>query len=91
MACGKPTIATRVPGSGMDWVVEEGRTGWMVDPGDRRALARLLQRLVSERSRLAEYGAEARRRFDQRFRIEAVADRVEAVYRETARGGELRR
>lgn len=84
MACGKPTIATRVPGSGMDWVVEEGRTGWMVDPGDRRALARLLQGLVSERSRLADYGAEARRRFNQRFRIEAVAERIEAVYRETA-------
>jgi rhamnosyl/mannosyltransferase len=82
MASGKPVIATRVPGSGMDWVVEEGRTGWMVDPGHERALGRLLQQLVSNRSRLEDYGAEARRRFEQRFRIDAVAEQVVSVYRE---------
>ena len=69
MASGKPVIGTRVPGSGMDWVVEEGRTGWMVDPGDACALGRLLQQLVSNRSRLEEYGAEGRRRFEQRFEL----------------------
>jgi rhamnosyl/mannosyltransferase len=84
MACGKPTIATRVPGSGMDWVVEEGRTGWLVDPGDADKLGRLLQSLISNRARLADFGAEAKRRFDQRFRIETVADAVLDVYRDAA-------
>jgi rhamnosyl/mannosyltransferase len=84
MASGKPTIATRVPGSGMDWVVEEGRTGWLVDPGDVDALGRLMQSLISQRSRLVDYGAEARRRFEKRFRIEAVADEIVEVYREAA-------
>lgn len=82
MASGKPTIGTRVPGSGMDWVVEEGRTGWMVDPGDVRGLGRLLQLLVSHRGRIEDYGAESRRRFEQRFRIEAVAGQVISAYRE---------
>jgi len=82
MASGKPTIATRVPGSGMDWVVEEGRTGWLVDPGDVDALGRLIQSMISQRSRLADYGVEARRRFEKRFRIDAVADEIVEVYRD---------
>jgi glycosyltransferase involved in cell wall biosynthesis len=68
----------------MDWVVEEGRTGWLVDPGDVDALGRLMQSMISQRSRLADYGAEARRRFEKRFRIDAVADEIVAVYRELA-------
>jgi len=81
MAAGRPQIATRVPGSGMGWVVEEGRTGWLVAPGDVEALAALLGRLVRQRSLLRENGRHARERFEQRFRIDAVAREVVKVYR----------
>jgi len=81
MAAGKPQIATRVPGAGMDWVVEEGRTGWMVAPGEVEELAGLLGRLVRQRSILREAGRQARRQFEQRFRIDAVARQVMAVYK----------
>ncbi|MFU8877848.1 MAG: glycosyltransferase, partial [Wenzhouxiangellaceae bacterium] len=56
MAAGKPQIATRVPGSGMDWVVEEGRTGWMVTPGDVAELTALLHRLQRDRASVASRG-----------------------------------
>lgn len=85
MAAGKPQIATRVPGSGMDWVVEEGRTGWMVAPGEVGELTALLGRLVRQRSILRENGRQARQRFEQRFRIDAVARQVISVYESVLR------
>jgi len=84
MAAGKPQIATRVAGSGMDWVVEEDRTGWLVPPGDVDGLAGLLRRLVGERESLRRCGRVARERFDQRFRIDAVARQIVDLYRTLA-------
>ena len=85
MAAGKPQIATRVPGSGMDWVVEEGRTGWMVPPGDVDELAAVLSRLARRHSEVQEYGRLARQRFEQRFRIEKVAREIVEVYKTLVR------
>lgn len=82
MAAGKPQIGTRVPGSGMDWVIEEGRTGWMVEPENPDALADLLRRLARDRAMVRAYGQAARAQFEQRFRIDAVAEKVVALYRE---------
>jgi len=80
MAAGKPQIATRVPGSGMDWVVEEGRTGWMVTPGSADELAAMLRRLSRERLTLRSSGECARERFEQRFAIDAVARQTVELY-----------
>ena len=81
MAAGKPQIATRVPGAGMEWVVEEGRTGWMVASGEVGELAALLGRLARQRSILREAGRQSRQRFEQRFRIDAVARQMVKVYK----------
>ena len=85
MAAGKPQIATRVPGSGMDWVIEEGRSGWMVPPGDVDELAAVLSRLARQHSELQEYGRLAGQRFEQRFRIEKVAREIVDVYKTLVR------
>jgi len=82
MAAGKPAIATRVPGSGMGWVVEHGRTGWLVEPGDVDALAGTLAGLVDDRGSLGAIGRAARSAFEARFRIDRVAAEIEAVYRD---------
>jgi len=81
MATGKPAIATRVPGSGMGWVVRDEETGWLVEPGDVDGLAALLRRLASNRAALERAGSRAWARFDAEFGIEAVAREVVAVYR----------
>ncbi|HKL50468.1 MAG TPA: glycosyltransferase, partial [Wenzhouxiangellaceae bacterium] len=85
MAAGKAQLATRVAGSGMDWVVEEGRTGWMVDSGDIDALAHLLRRLARERGMVVIAGEQSRERFETRFRIDAVAREIVGVYEALAR------
>jgi len=80
MAAGKPAIATRVEGSGMGWVVEDERTGWLLAPGDVESLAVLLRRLARDRSVLERAGKRARERFDEQFGIEAVAREIVDVY-----------
>ena len=81
MAASKPAIATRVPGSGMGWVVRAGQTGWLVDAGDVESLAELLRRLSRDRAVLEQAGARARERFDAQFGIDAVARKVVEIYK----------
>jgi rhamnosyl/mannosyltransferase len=80
MGCGTPVMATRVRGSGMQWVVEEERTGWLVEPGNATAIARLIERLGANRRLLARAGAAARETFAHRFEIQPVADAVVDLY-----------
>jgi len=80
MAAGKPAIATRVPGSGMGWVVQDERTGWLVEPGDVDGLSDLLTRLAADPDALRKAGQAARERFEAGFGIEAVAREVVGAY-----------
>lgn len=79
MASALPVVATRV--GGIPYLVEEGRTGFLVDVGDIDALAeRIAELLVREGTRSA-FAAAARTRAEQ-FRASAVAERVRVVYEE---------
>jgi rhamnosyl/mannosyltransferase len=80
MGCGTPVMATRVPGSGMQWVVEEEKTGFLVEPRDAPAIARLFERLGADRRLLANAGIAARETFAHRFDIRPVADAVAGLY-----------
>ncbi|HEY1358357.1 MAG TPA: glycosyltransferase [Thermoleophilaceae bacterium] len=68
LACGTPVVAAA--GGGVREVVEHGRTGFVTDPGDSRALADALGRLMDRpelRAQMAAAGvAAARERFDAR-------------------------
>ena len=81
MACGCPTIYTR-RGSGPE-VIEDGRTGLLVDPDDPEEIAGAIARLLSDDDlarRLGETGLQEVRR---RFSLEAVMPQNEAFYRES--------
>ena len=61
LALGRPVIATWV--AGIPELVEPGKCGWLVPAGDGAALKRALREaLETDCSRLAEMGAEGRRR-----------------------------
>ena len=79
MAAAVPVVATRV--GGVPHLVEEGRTGFLVDVGEVDAMAqRITELLGDERSRRA-FASAARSRAEK-FRTAAVAARVRSVYEE---------
>ena len=59
MARGVPVVATRV--GGVPRVVEDGRNGLLVPPGDARALGEALVRIVSEPGLAGALAAEGQR------------------------------
>jgi glycosyltransferase involved in cell wall biosynthesis len=80
-ACALPAVATDVPGTRE--VIVDGQPGWLAPPGNAAALsaamARLMQTPAEERKAMGE---RARARVIERFSLEAVLDRWEALYGE---------
>lgn len=74
-AAGVPAVASRV--AGVPEIVRDGETGWLVEPGDVRGLARALDALRRHGAQRARMGmaarAHAERRFDQTRVIRALA------------------
>jgi glycogen synthase len=60
MALGRPVVASRT--GGFAEMVDEGRTGWLVTPGDADELMEALLEAFADRPRLEAYGAAGRRR-----------------------------
>ena len=81
MACGLPTVASRLPGS-TDTMIEPGVNGLLVPPGDAAALAGGLARLLSQPAEAAAMGVKARRTVEDRYTIERVAEQWMAAYDE---------
>jgi glycosyltransferase involved in cell wall biosynthesis len=81
MACGKPVICTDLP-SGVPWVNQHGRTGLVVGPGDPAALAEAITMLRDDSPMRQRMGVAARRRVEQEFTAERMAERTVALYHE---------
>ena len=84
MACGRPVIGSRT-GAMID-TIEHGETGWLVNPGDRTALAEALIEALGNPERLREMGLKARAAVEARhtFRQQALATQdvyIEALER----------
>ena len=62
--------------------VEAGSTGLLVPPGDEKALAGALERLMGDRELCRAMGAAARRRFDDEFCYERFYAKYLALYDE---------
>jgi glycosyltransferase involved in cell wall biosynthesis len=82
-ACGLPVVASRF--GGFPEVVDEGRTGVLVPPRDPQALAAAVASLLADPARRAAMAAAAPP-WAAQFAWPAVADRIEAVYRDVTGG-----
>ncbi|MEK6797801.1 MAG: glycosyltransferase family 4 protein [Planctomycetota bacterium] len=67
LACACPTVTTRL--SGNPEIVEDGASGLLVDPGDQRALAAAIRRMISDPPWAENLGRAGRRRAEERFDI----------------------
>ena len=77
MSYGLPVIASRV--GGLPEIVEEARTGWLVEPASPAALANAILAASGDLATLQQLGLNGRERARQ-FSVEIMADRTEALY-----------
>ena len=81
-ACGKPVLATRV--GGLPDVVEDGRSGRLVQPEQPNEMGAALASMLSDPERLREMGQYARMLADTRYSWERVARLVLCGLRSSA-------
>jgi len=79
----RPVIATRV--GGLSEVVEDGRTGLLVERDDLEGLAACMSRLLAAPTMADALGAAARARAIERFSWPRCVDEYEALYKTTVR------
>jgi glycosyltransferase involved in cell wall biosynthesis len=80
-ACGRPVIATDIPGCRM--VVRAGENGLIVPPGDLAALVIALKTLIQNPGLRQKMGARGRRIVEQEFSVNRVISRTLDVYNQT--------
>lgn len=76
MAMGKPALVSKLPGSGLPWLVEDGRTGWHVRPDDATALSERINWLDKHREEIAASGRRAAARYRDHFDIDRVSEQI---------------
>jgi len=79
MAAGLPVVASYV--DGLSEVVEDGRTGYLVPPGDSTIMAERITDLLSHPTKAAAMGEAGRRRVMRHFSMERFAESMLSVYR----------
>ncbi len=78
MAAGRPVVATRV--GGVPDLIEHGKHGLLVDPGDPAAVARALVELLLDPRRAAEMGRHGRERQAREFDLDVMTRTLEELY-----------
>lgn len=78
MAAGKPVIGTRAGGA--SGIIEPGRTGEYVDPGDVRGLAEKIVALADNAALRSQYGDNGRKVVRVRYTIHRNAAEIEGIY-----------
>ncbi len=81
MARGLPVVATRIPGSGLNWLHQDGITGLAVPVGDAPALAVAVMRLLQDDDLRRRCGQAARARWAQQLTAQTMCDSTLALYR----------
>jgi starch synthase len=80
----RPVIAAAIGGLGE--LVEDGRTGLLVAPGESEPLARAIVALASDPERARAMGEAGRERALSRFLEDRCTDRTELLYRASLAG-----
>jgi glycosyltransferase involved in cell wall biosynthesis len=77
MACGKPVVGSNV--GGIPEIIEDGRTGILVQPKDEKALADALGSLISDRDLARSMGNSGKLRAERSFNIHGQVKEIEKV------------
>lgn len=80
MSCGKPVVATDIPGSGVPWVNAHQVSGLNVPPKDARALAEAIRSILEDETVCRKYAAGARARYLAQFTEGQMIEKCLKIY-----------
>lgn len=78
MAAGKPVVATKV--GVIPEIIEDGKTGYLVQPKDTQAMAERLLELLKDKEKLRSMGLSAQQLIQQKFTEDILVTKTEQVY-----------
>lgn len=81
LARGRPLVTTRVR-SGVQFVNQDGATGFQVGVGDIPAISSALTRLLTDHALWERFSRQAKKHFHDHFAISAVARKYHEIYSE---------
>jgi glycosyltransferase involved in cell wall biosynthesis len=84
MACRVPVLATDCPSGPLE-VLDGGRLGRLVPPGDAKALADAIEDAMNHYSNWTAHVAEARQRVEREFSVESEMERLQQLIDAAAR------
>ncbi len=85
MRYNKPIIATKIPGSGVSWVVKDG--GLLVEPQNVAALTNALKQIINQPLLAANLAKIGHQRFNQLFDIKNVSAKISDLYQQVLNYG----
>lgn len=81
MSFGKPIVATKINGSGTDWVNQDGITGLNVDPENAEELAKAFKTILENPTIYQKFSENAYQRYLNEFTIETEVNKLIDIYR----------
>jgi glycosyltransferase involved in cell wall biosynthesis len=78
LGAGKPVVSTRV--GGLEEVIEDGKTGLLVNYGNEQALAHQVVRLFEDASLRSQLGEAAQHVMETKYSWEAIAEQTLQCY-----------
>ncbi len=81
MACGTPVVAFKV--GALPQVMEDGKTGILAEPGDWKAMAKAVAKILKNKELRERMGKRGRERVEKNFTWKNAAEHVIEIYRET--------
>ena len=80
MSCGRPVVATRIPGSGVSWVNAEGVSGINVEPCRPKELAAAIRAVCDDEETYSRYAGGAKRRYEETFTKKQMIESCVKMY-----------
>ncbi len=84
MSVGTPVVATKIPGSGVSWVNEDGLSGLNVEPGNPKALADAIMAITKNETSRKTFSKNAFLRYGALFTKDLMINKITELYEKTA-------
>jgi glycosyltransferase involved in cell wall biosynthesis len=79
MACGKPVVASKAGGGPLE-IVEDGVTGFLVNPNDPGEVAQAVHKLALDPDLRKQFGEAGRRKAVSQYDSRIQAKKIEDIY-----------